>query len=242
MKTSAVILGLVATAASSAIPSEPRDVEVEYAPLPFPIGEAGWVGVLEEGGPVVEVWGSDLLDIEAKVQEEHGTSIFNGTVDVNGTPATPEVAAAFYNEAQKAKRSLEKRQVTDEMILQAPNCFEKWGKVDGFQVNTGVNNLRAVNGGCKVRARQCIRTQCVGEAAIALCNDNYYDLEVSCGHVADLAQAIAHDCIWVDICSDPKQPAHICKTWSAGQNFDGSHNVIVGNCGAVSSSGQPVKA
>ncbi|KAK1491381.1 hypothetical protein CCUS01_03166 [Colletotrichum cuscutae] len=167
-------------------------------------------------------------DIEAKVQEEHGTSIFNGTVDVDGTPATPEVAAAFYNEAQNAKRSLEKR---------APNCFEKWGKVDGFQVNTGVNNLRAVNGGCKVRARQCIRTQCVGEAAIALCNDNYYDLEVSCGHVADLAQAIAHDCIWVDICSDPKQPAHICKTWSAGQNFDGSHNVIVGNCGAVSSSG-----
>ncbi|KAL2882645.1 hypothetical protein SGCOL_001849 [Colletotrichum sp. CLE4] len=236
MKISTVLLGLVATVASSAIPSEPRDVEVQYAPLPFPIGQAGWVGVLEEGGPVVEVWGSDLLDVEAKVQEAHSASIFNGTVDVEGIPATPEVATAFYNEAQNrqnAKRSLEKR---------APHCFEKWGKVDGFQVNTGVNNLRAVNGGCKVRARQCIRTQCVGEAAIALCNDNYYDLEVSCGHVADLAQAIAHDCIWVDICFDPKQPAHTCKTWSAGQNFDGSHNVIVGNCGAVSSSGQPVKA
>ncbi|WYZ41285.1 hypothetical protein EsH8_V_000180 [Colletotrichum jinshuiense] len=198
MKTSTVLLGLVASAASSTIPHK---------------------------------------EIEAQVQEKQpGASIFSGPVDHDGIPPSEEAATAWINEARNVLDTLQKR-------WGPPLCINKWGKVDGFRVNTGINNLRGVSGGCKVRARQCIRTQCIGgDAAIALCNDNYYDLEVSCGHVADLAWDLAKECVWTEWCDGgPKVPGHDCRTLVAGQIFDGTHNVIIGNCVAVSPSGQPVK-
>ncbi|KAM5343657.1 hypothetical protein ACJ41O_012194 [Fusarium nematophilum] len=156
MRTAAVALSFVASATAAAI---------NTTGPPLPMGELGWGGVVNPGGPKIEVWGNDLDEIEAKIKKyHHEFSIYSEEEE-----EVPEVSA---DPAVVARGVLEARLINR-------NCDTRYGEVNDYLVGVAIENLKRVAGNqCKTRARTCIRTKCVNGAAIGLCNDNYHEIVV----------------------------------------------------------------
>lgn len=103
---------------------------------------------------------------------------------------------------------------------------------------TARDNLRRIAGNsCKARARTCIRTQCINDAAIGICNDNYHDIDIQCTQISDWTLVIVQSCqesVW----HCPWTPGDQCvilSTTVRGQVFSPGKtwNVIVGSCGMI---------
>ncbi|KAH7353844.1 hypothetical protein B0T11DRAFT_300918 [Plectosphaerella cucumerina] len=223
MKHLNIVLSLAAAVAGATLPGP------SASGLPLPLGEMGWTGSITPGGPVVQVWGADLDDIEAKIKKDHPE--FSMYLD---EPIQP--LASSENPALEAREALSKR-------LNG-NCDGRFGNAKVSGVNDGINSLRRVTAGCSARARTCIRTQCNHDAAIGLCNDNYHDITVRCTDVANMAEEIRKSCHWVKfphVCP-PGRPCTITDHWSHGQEFAraGPWNVIVGTCGFFGGGSRPV--
>ncbi|KAF5009150.1 hypothetical protein FDECE_4594 [Fusarium decemcellulare] len=221
MKLSLTMLGLVAAAAGAALPDDK---------LPLPLGQVGWEGRVTPDGPIEEYWGDDFDEIEAKIQKDHpGFSIYS---DIDPELLEPTSADESESPAVAVTRTLEKRNL---------NCQARFGTVNPFNVNGGINNLRRITAGCKARARHCIRTQCVGDAGIGLCNDNHHDINIPCPRIADMATEIRGGCYRSDVCCRPApRGCEECNARTSGQKFDGNHNVIVGACSFFAPGERPV--
>ncbi|KAL0943370.1 uncharacterized protein CTRU02_201256 [Colletotrichum truncatum] len=220
---SATVLGFVASAAAAALATP--------SGLPQPLGELGWEGVITPGGPKVEVWGSSFEDIQAKIQVEHPKF----SIYTHEEQAAPETSA---DPAVVARSKLERR-------WGRRVCDNRFGVVMPYFAEQAANNLRRINGNsCKARARTCIRTQCVGGAAIGICNDNHHQIDVPCTGVADMARHIYQNCWELDTDCKAGRGCEGSNHVTFGQLFSDHHtwNVIVGQCGYFGNGERPVKA
>jgi len=124
-------------------------------------------------------------------------------------------------------------------LSQNGHCNADWGRADVGDLNSGISQLKRINGNkCSTRGRSCIRTQCHGNAAIVLCNDNSYTIDVRCTDIARMAEDIRRDChrVKFPLVCPPFRPCEIIEHSAAGQAFSPgrSWNVIVGSCGKSS--------
>ncbi|KAM0274303.1 hypothetical protein ACHAQH_007977 [Verticillium albo-atrum] len=224
MKPTSVLLGFAAHAAAAALGDN----------LPLPLGEIGWVGSVTPGGPELEYWGIDFEEIEAKIQKDYpGFSIYSD--EPSKVSELPEETNE--NPANTVRSILEARQGKR-------LCSTRFGEVNPFQVNTGINALRKITAGCKARGRTCIRTQCRTHAAIGLCNDNTYEINIPCPQIATMAEKVKNDCYTHDVsCSFPSSCRDV-NPRTAGQMFSpgGTWNVIVGYCTFFGNGERPVRA
>ncbi|KAH7375439.1 hypothetical protein B0T11DRAFT_293122 [Plectosphaerella cucumerina] len=223
MKSAVIVLGLVANAAAAAVG--------ENLP-PLPLGDLGWSGSVTPGGPVLEYWGQDFADIEAKIRKDYPDfSIYSETevsTPVSESSADPAVAARGVLEARHGPR----------------HCQTRFGEVNPFSVNSCISNLRRISGGCKARARTCIRTQCVSGAAVGICNDNHHEINIPCPDIANMAENIKNWCYTHDTYCPPRGSCRDVNPRTSGQIFSNhsTWNVIVGACGFFGNGERPVKA
>ncbi|EUC39436.1 hypothetical protein COCCADRAFT_174 [Bipolaris zeicola 26-R-13] len=173
-----------------------------------------------------------IQDIEAKIKKDNPEF----SIYLPEEPARPESSV---DPALTAKRTLETRQ-------RDVNCDPRYGFGYIGDVITARDNLRRIAGNsCKARARTCIRTQCINDAAIGICNDNYHDIDIQCTQISDWTLVIVQSCqesVW----HCPWTPGDQCvilSTTVRGQVFSPGKtwNVIVGSCGFFGNPERPVK-
>ncbi|EJT74827.1 hypothetical protein GGTG_08665 [Gaeumannomyces tritici R3-111a-1] len=214
MKTA--VFALIATTLAGT--SQALVVQRADEATPLPIGPLKW------RGPE----GSDLEDINTKIGADHpGLSLFDGSMNFTSASSTlgavPNEGDKFVNiDAElEARASLEARN-----DRYSTNCNQhRYGGVAVWDIDSGIRHLRSVSR-CLVNARQCVRTTCNSYSAIVFCNDNHYDIDMACSHIANMASDGVRDCHW-----------EIYNPLIGGVqrfNHDKAYNVILGNCGNFS--------
>ncbi|KAH6843151.1 hypothetical protein B0I37DRAFT_357144 [Chaetomium sp. MPI-CAGE-AT-0009] len=220
MRSPFVILNFAASAAAAAISSSLP------ASAPLPIGEVGWEGAVVPGEPAIVVWGDSFEDIEAKLQSDHpGFSIYQDEANVDedgGFEETSEDPALVARGLLEARADWGKH-----------NCLRGgWTYME--VVNSAIKNLNNIKGDtCRVRARKCVRMQCVKGSGVGVCNDNRHDIKLACTQVARMARHILLNCHKSDtICGPPGVGCIGTIPVTQGQVFsaEGKWNTIVGRC------------
>ncbi|KXH67634.1 hypothetical protein CSAL01_07888 [Colletotrichum salicis] len=219
MKT--ILSALVAATMARITHASPVDtglVARDESVIPYPIGLLGWEGPVTPGGPDVYYEGADIETINTQILAD-----------------TPE-ASIFVNITES---DVEKRAGHGSSPIEARQAYSqtcgagRWGLLSQIDIQTGINYLYNV-GRCIVQARQCIRTTCDQDSAIAWCNDNTYAIDVPCSTVADFASLAMWECVnWREI-PFPNLPStqrfHEAERW----------NIILSECGFFNPGGQPV--
>ncbi|KAI1848080.1 hypothetical protein JX265_013888 [Neoarthrinium moseri] len=140
------------------------------------LGNISWAGILEEGGPRVEVTGSSFEDIERQIQSTKPDFTWDSI-----KPFNPPAAGQGN---------------TDTYV----NCNEGSGQTSVGRIGEGIAYLRSKPGDCRAAARpaeqlrSCGRVSCSYNAAIQLCSTATNDIWMPCATIGDYAQIILNHC------------------------------------------------
>ncbi|KAJ6261649.1 hypothetical protein Dda_2447 [Drechslerella dactyloides] len=95
----------------------------------------------------------------------------------------------------------------------------------------GIPYLRRHGGNCHAGAgpRTCERVSCSNKAAIFLCNDNNYEINIPCNTVADGAEAILNECSIRPNVNSIKGQFFANENYNVVVRFDGNRSQLFGS-------------